>query len=84
MEAPKCSNCEKRHWSTQPCMANNVANKIIDMANEPIRKHVEEQGVLMGDSIPSSGSTYKYRDTEKRRAYQREYMRKRRANLRGL
>ena len=31
-------------------------------------------------SIPSSGSTYKYRDAEKRRAYQREYMRKRRFN----
>lgn len=30
----------------------------------------------------ANGSTYRYRDMEKRRAYQREYMRRRRADLR--
>ena len=56
-------------WEGHECKGmanavNNVANKPADMANNP--EHV--------------ANTYKYRDADKRRAYMREYMRKRRTN----
>jgi hypothetical protein len=67
--------CGERYWPTQKwihkkcgvvtsCVTyTNVANT--DMAN--------------ADLANSMANTYKYRDVEKRRAYQREYMRKVRA-----
>jgi len=39
----------------------------------------KEKDNIVRIDFPASGSTYKYRDAEKRRAYQRDYMRKRRA-----
>ena len=61
-----CS-CGKRYWPNQKWMHQEcVANS--DVANTTVANNVAN----------ASNKTYRYRDAEKRRAYQREYMRKRR------
>ena len=62
-------------------LANNMANAKPLMANSRSSSTAEQRFCKpkVEGSIPSSGSTYKYRDAEKRRAYQREYMRMRRS-----
>ena len=69
------------HMANVPSVANKpMANTDLlanGMANSR-SSSMEEQRFCkpkVEGSIPSSGSTYKYRDTEKRKAYQREYMR---------
>ena len=49
--------------------SNGMANAVPDVANS------------MANSDPgmANSTTYRYRDAEKRRGYQREYMRRRRA-----
>lgn len=56
-------------------MANGVANTklaVADVANS------------MANKTEQAGGTYRYRDVEARRAYQRELMRKRRAGSAGV
>jgi hypothetical protein len=64
-----CDGCGKEYghaqkWWHDKCMANTASNTP-DVANEATNSVANE-----------SNKTYKYRDPEKRRAYQREYMRK--------
>jgi len=67
MEAPKCPKCGERHWSTQACKGS--VPKAERLANVAIPSAIES----------ANSSTYKGRDPEKRREYQKELMRKRRA-----
>ena len=62
--------------------SNGVANKAInDMANtKPAEKGMANS---MANKIEPAGATYRYRDAEARRVYQRELMRKRRAGFSG-
>jgi hypothetical protein len=69
---PTCHKCGKNlalvgrvHNCTPLLMANAMANAV-DMANTPL------EPIL-------APAAYKYRDAEKRRAYMRELMRKKRA-----
>lgn len=88
MEAPKCRLCGDRHYG--PCnvfagMANtdNMANR--DMANigDPVsrKKAIETANKILrgAERERKPKKTYQYRDPDKRREYQRELMRKRRA-----
>jgi hypothetical protein len=63
--------CGEKYWPSQKwihekCVSHTASNT---MANEATNNVANEA---------SESNTYKYRDPEKRRAYQREYMRKRR------
>uniref|UniRef100_A0A6H1ZG36 Uncharacterized protein n=1 Tax=viral metagenome TaxID=1070528 RepID=A0A6H1ZG36_9ZZZZ len=75
-------------------MANSMANKIkpdyrfADVEEKFVQQELSRSSSKVEQrfckptsegSIPSSGSTYKYRDAEKRKTYQRDLMRKRRA-----
>ena len=84
MDAPRCGLCGERHWSgeghrwkdgdvfaTGP-MANSMANAP-DVSGSPLPC-----------GVGSISGAYKYRDTEKRRTYQRDLMRKRRLEKRGV
>jgi hypothetical protein len=70
MKAPKCRLCKHEHWNNEPHVfaTNDVANTVNTMANTVV------------NSVANK-STYKYRDAEKRRAYQRDLMRKKRAGV---
>ena len=92
MDAPRCGFCGERHWLREGhrwkagdvFMANDMANTVIDggvLETAPL-KSLGKCSDLRGLDKDGVGSTYRYRDTEKRRAYQREYMRKRRAEKR--
>lgn len=78
MESPMCKMCGKRHWSTEACLANGVAN-----TGKPVTRKealaISMQTLKQAESERKPKVTYKYRDPEKRKAYQRELMRKRRA-----
>ena len=87
MDAPRCGLCGERHWSgeghrwkdgdvfaTGP-MANDVANA--DNASIVSLKSLGKCSNLRG--LDGGVSTYRYRDAEKRKTYQRDLMRKRRA-----
>lgn len=70
-------------WIHKACVANTVSYMDNDVANSPNaarsvpnKDDVNSVGVTAGET-----ATYKYRDVEKRRAYQREYMRRRRAGV---
>ena len=69
MEAPKCRLCEKRHWGT----CNNVS------FITPITVLVEDDSPpVVANRVANRHG--KYADKEKRRIYQRDLMRKRRAS----
>ena len=87
LKAIKCRACGEVHWGLCAGAGDFVANKT---ANTPILDVIEKVApLILLDKCSDSrhlykeesraSSTYKYRDAEKRRAYQREYMRKRRA-----
>ena len=91
MDAPRCRLCGERHWSgeghrwrdgdvfaTGP-MANDVANA--DNTSIVPLKSLGKCSNLRG--LDGGVSTYQYRDAEKRRTYQRDLMRKRRAEKRA-
>lgn len=61
------------------CVANNVANAESDVANTMANK-VSDIGMSEG-ADKEEAKTYRYRDPGKRRAYQKEYMRRRRRGL---
>jgi hypothetical protein len=64
---PRCGKNLALVGNSHRCMANKpdpVANKVDIVANEPIAM--------------ANTKTYRYRDAEKRKAYMREYMRKKR------
>ena len=82
MEAIKCRLCGERHWGNCDFSANGSANGgILDDIAEvaPLKslgKCLEKRGLYKVED--GGSSTYRGRDADKRRAYQREYMRKRR------
>lgn len=78
MDAPLCKACGKHHWSRQPCKATRAKVPKTDdgfqAAAEAMVRPVLEKLVKLLDT-----TTYEYRDVEKRRAYKRDYMKRRRA-----
>jgi hypothetical protein len=62
-------------------LVGDVANGFEPMANSmanEIRPSSLPEGAGVGARQPAEGETYKYRDAEKRRAYMKSYMSKRR------
>jgi len=75
---PPLMRCEQ--WKRLQVMANGIqplANRIETVANSVANKNPDMANEKGRDS-DIRGTTYRYRDQEKRRAYQRELMRKRR------
>jgi hypothetical protein len=82
-----CSRCGKNLalvGRIHNCVANTMANTIT-MANVvantwDVAQPVEQRPVksLVAGSSPAVPATYQYRDAEKRRAYMKSYMAKRR------
>ena len=67
-------------------VANKVANSIEIMANKKsdVANKVANSIEIMANKksdVANISSTYRYRDADKRRSYQRDYMRERRAKL---
>ena len=85
MDAPFCKPCNKRHYG--PCnvfMANSMANESDPVLDDPVfiakvNKRYDELAAAGKVSPEDLKKTYKYRDVEKRKTYQRDLMRKRRA-----
>jgi hypothetical protein len=74
-----CDGCGKEYghaqkWWHDKCEATNsmanAASNTPDVANDK---------ASATNGVANESNTYKYRDPEKRRAYQREYMRNKRA-----
>jgi hypothetical protein len=59
----RCPYCNQAHAVSYKCNAHYLANNAVNMANS---------------SSTMANGTYQYRNKEKRRAYMRDYMRKRR------
>ena len=74
MDAPFCKPCNKRH--NGPCNTFFVANA------PKVVVHKEELVVHVPEKVVHSKHG-KYADLEKRKAYRREYMRKKRADKKG-
>lgn len=72
MDAPMCRRCGERHWG----ICADIVIPVVD--NVPIRRAVMAN-IKEEKEVSGTGSTYRYRDPEKRREYMRELMRKRRA-----
>lgn len=94
MKAPKCRVCESEHWLTEPHVFKRpvtvselltqvvkpLANAQVANSNLANRVHAAVADVYAKNfASVADSSTYRHRDPEKRRAYQRELMRKRRA-----
>ena len=91
MKAPICKGCGGSHWSTQPCPARPVrvsqTKPAPTMANKAASNSMANtaNGVAnASERKPHATSTYRYRNQDSRRAYQREYMRRWRAARRVL
>ena len=73
-----CSYCGNDHHERYVCNAKYMANGngVVANANKPMANET-----LRSETVAEvrAASTYRYRDAEKRKAYQRELMRKRRA-----
>ena len=80
MKAPKCRLCEKSHWglcervAIKVSIVKDLREKVANI--KPVVANKEE---LVANVVANSRHG-KYADLEKRRAYQREYMRRRRLN----
>lgn len=85
MKAPKCKICGKEHYG--PCNVFTYVqygeDREFDSEAEMIAAVTGVQPSMANKPIENVANnvanTYKYRDPEKRRAYQRELMRKRRS-----
>ena len=64
------------------CVTNSMANSAVN--NDDVANKVANSIEIMANKksdVANISSTYRYRDADKRRSYQRDYMRKRRAKL---
>ena len=86
MESPFCKSCNRRHGG--PCnvfyMANEPVVNTDNMANKVVRAtprvvHEEKAVVHKPVMVVHKSKHGVYADLEKRRAYRREWMRKRRS-----
>ena len=90
MDAPRCRLCETRHYGL--CPAFMVTAPKAKPADKPPGAPLPlANSTKMDDSLANTpdpllahaASTYKSRDPDKRRAYQRDLMRRRRASERA-
>jgi hypothetical protein len=75
-----CLGCGKEYGHSQKWWHENcegVANSLTDLANTTLT--TLDVANTATNVVANESNTYRYRDVEKRRAYQREYMRKVRA-----
>lgn len=72
----KCDVCNSWFWCGRAC-----GRMPADAPFFPAEAQPDESGIvsIIVEGQPDGSVTYKYRDPEKRRAYMKEYMRKRRA-----
>jgi hypothetical protein len=76
-----CPHCNEVHVANYKCNAQYMANNTSHMANSMAnnRSGVDVTGPASGGAGEQKPlATYRYRDPEKRQAYMREYMRKKR------
>jgi hypothetical protein len=79
-EMKTCFGCGKEYGHAQKWWHENcegVANSLTDLANTTFTP-LDVANTATNNVANASNKTYKYRDVEKRRAYQREYMRRKR------
>lgn len=81
MKPVKCAYCGAAEWRH---VCGGVANApgiglspVVDVAN----KMANAKGAVANEVVSTTSSTYRYRDAEARRVYQRELMRARRAKV---
>jgi hypothetical protein len=72
MDAPKCRLCGEKHWGGCP----SFTAPFREPDYQPVT--AEPEPLIDVANIKRVANTYRYRDAEKRRAYMRELMRKRR------
>lgn len=81
MIAPKCRLCEKNHWG--PCnVFTPVANAVANIGRPVSRKEslkIAKTILETAEKERAPKKAKRYLDPEKRKAYQRELMKKRRA-----
>lgn len=82
MSAPKCRICSHEHWSTEPHVFPDTPSRA---TKAPVAKPDEVKAPRANRPVSQlasaeqlASSTYRHRDPEKRRAYQRDLMRSRR------
>ena len=77
MKAPKCRLCGKLHWGVCEGAKGSVINELREkiVHTTPLVVHKEE--VVVHEVVHTKHG--KYADLEKRKAYRREWMRRKRA-----
>lgn len=78
---PKCLLCPERHWPHQAHRFGGGVSK--DRSLVPV-SHKEVGKLATQDMANTMANTYRYRDEEKRKRYQRVLMQLRRAIAKGL
>ena len=83
--ANSMANVESVMANSEPSMANTVVDRVANGNGQSTSAGGGEQppGEILSTHRPLAPRTYKYRDAEARKAYQRELMRKRRAGKRA-
>ena len=79
MEAPKCDLCGSRHWSGQPHKFGSDDQVKVKPGNRSsgAAEPVPVEPVMVEDK-PSKFGEQRYKDREARKAYQREWKRRKR------
>lgn len=84
MDAPKCFRCDTRHWSTQSCPSDQRKPATVDAVAEIFAK-AEAAGakVHLSRSLKAASKIPATKQKFDKKAYQRDLMRKRRAELKA-
>lgn len=79
-----CSGCAKEfwwpgaQWQHDGCVVA-VHSSVLGVASNGVANAKKDMANSMANKIEHAGATYRYRDAEARRVYQRELMRRHRA-----
>jgi hypothetical protein len=91
MKAPKCRSCGAEEWrhvcagAVSPAGVSRVTPGVVEKASAPsAKRRVSHVQAVSHTEAVSQSATYRYRDEEARRVYQRDLMRSRRRAARRV
>jgi hypothetical protein len=71
--------CGEKYWPSQKWIHEKCVSQSVSQTASNTMANEATNNMANASNESNASNTYKYRDVEKRRAYQREYMRKVRA-----
>jgi hypothetical protein len=70
--------CGQKYWPSQKWIHEKCVSQLVSQTTSNTMANTATNNVANASNESNTSNTYKYRDAEKRRAYQREYMRRKR------